>query len=76
MGISNWVYWGISTLCLASFLIEMRLNTCAVRQSGHIALRRWILSVYLYFPLGSLAMYKAAWEMITAPFYWDKTDHG
>ena len=76
MGISNWVYWGISALCLASFLIEMRLNTCAVRQSGHIALRRWILSVYLYFPLGSLAMYKAAWEMITAPFYWDKTDHG
>jgi hypothetical protein len=39
-------------------------------------LRRWILSVYLYFPLGSLAMYKAAWEMVTAPFHWDKTDHG
>ena len=27
-------------------------------------------------PLGSLASYKAAWEMVTRPFWWDKTSHG
>ncbi len=26
--------------------------------------------------LGALASYKAAWEMVAKPFYWDKTSHG
>lgn len=26
--------------------------------------------------LGTLAIYKGAWELITRPFYWEKTAHG
>lgn len=36
----------------------------------------WALLLHFYFPLGALASYKAAWELITRPFYWDKTSHG
>ena len=30
----------------------------------------------LYYPLGVLAAYKALWELVVDPFYWDKTQHG
>jgi hypothetical protein len=33
-------------------------------------------TMMLYFTLGALAAYKALWEMIRAPFFWDKTQHG
>lgn len=36
----------------------------------------WALMLHLYFPLAALASYKAAWELIRRPFFWDKTRHG
>ncbi|MDX9872793.1 MAG: glycosyltransferase family 2 protein [Clostridia bacterium] len=30
----------------------------------------------LYWLLMSIAAYKAAWQLITRPFYWEKTEHG
>jgi len=30
----------------------------------------------LYWLLHSLASYKAAWQLLTKPFYWEKTTHG
>ena len=33
-------------------------------------------SLMLYHPLASLAAYKGLWELLTRPFYWDKTSHG
>jgi hypothetical protein len=45
------------------------------RRAGRIP-RRWLLVMPFYFPLGALAAYKAAWEVLTRPFYWDKTAHG
>jgi hypothetical protein len=30
----------------------------------------------VYFTMGALASYKALYEMIVTPFYWDKTEHG
>lgn len=36
----------------------------------------WAPMLHFYFPLGALASYKAAWEMVSKPFYWDKTSHG
>lgn len=29
-----------------------------------------------YFTLGTVAAYKALWELVRAPFFWDKTQHG
>ena len=33
-------------------------------------------TLQFYFPLAALAAYKGLWEMMTRPFYWDKTHHG
>jgi len=30
----------------------------------------------LYFILGTFAAYKALYEFVVSPFYWDKTEHG
>ena len=32
--------------------------------------------MHLYFPLGCLAAWKAIYEVVAKPFYWDKTQHG
>ena len=36
----------------------------------------WAPILHFYFPLGALASYKALWELIHRPFWWDKTRHG
>lgn len=36
----------------------------------------WVPTMVFYYPLATLAAYKAAWEMLVQPFYWDKTAHG
>ena len=36
----------------------------------------WLPTLFIYWPIGALAGLKAAVEMVTAPYYWDKTSHG
>lgn len=36
----------------------------------------WALATPLYLVLGSVAAYKALWQLITRPHYWEKTVHG
>lgn len=36
----------------------------------------WVPTLSLYHPLATLSAYKAGWELLTRPFYWDKTSHG
>ncbi len=52
--------------------------TSAVALSGqtHRWLVPWVPTLVLYFPLGAVAMYKALAEIVLAPYYWDKTQHG
>ena len=47
-----------------------------MRATKHRFSALWILTLHAYFPLGTLASYKSAWELVTNPFYWDKTSHG
>lgn len=37
---------------------------------------KYALLTPLYWVLMSVAAYKAAWQLIFRPFYWEKTDHG
>lgn len=65
---------------LAVFVVTEGVNLClglrGMHLSGHRFSRWWVPTLTLYFPLGALASYKAAWEMVRNPFYWDKTMHG
>ncbi|MEP4199104.1 MAG: glycosyltransferase family 2 protein [Aliishimia sp.] len=72
--------WGILPVLLGCFILAEFATLClhmtAVRAPQHRHLMRWTPSMILYFPLGTLAMYKALYELIVRPFYWDKTQHG
>lgn len=63
-------------LYLISATVDLVAGWVALRRSGHRLSPLWLLSLHAYFPLASLAAYKALWELATRPFYWDKTSHG
>ena len=63
-------------LFLATEVTNLAATYLAMRRTPHRMSPLWILTLHFYFPLGALASYKAAWEMVTRPFYWDKTSHG
>ena len=67
---------GLTTLFLATEALSITIGLFALSRSPHQNLMVWVPSLLLYFPLGCIAAYKAAWELIRNPFYWDKTAHG
>ena len=70
------VMFGLMGLYLFTEAINITLNIMGLRQTQHRLSPLWVLTLHFYFPLGALASYKAAWEMVAKPFYWDKTSHG
>lgn len=59
-----------------SELLSIAVGMWAVRGDKHRHLMAWVPSLHLYFPLGCLAGWKAIYEVVVKPFYWDKTAHG
>ena len=45
-------------------------------RAGKRGLWPWVPTLLLYFPLATLAAWKALIELVIAPYYWDKTSHG
>ena len=68
--------WTLFGLFVAAEGISLLAAAVAVARSPHTRLMPWVPSLILYFPLGTIALYKALWCLITRPFYWDKTQHG
>lgn len=64
------------TIFLLAEAMNISFMLIALRRSGHSFSRFWVLSLQLYFPIAAIASYKAAWELLRRPFYWDKTAHG
>ncbi|QYK40935.1 MAG: glycosyltransferase [Paracoccaceae bacterium] len=63
-------------LFLLTEAVNLAVGWVGLRRAGHRFSPLWLLALHAYFPLATLAAYKAAWEMVTNPFYWDKTAHG
>lgn len=61
---------------VAAEAVNLAVGLLAVSGPRHRHLMPWVPSLPLYFPLGTLAAWKALWEMAVRPFYWDKTAHG
>lgn len=70
------VFVVFAAIFLLSEVTNLTINLCALRARHHRHLRIWVPTLHLYFPLATLAAYKGLWELIRAPFYWDKTVHG
>lgn len=72
----SWGGLAILGLLLGAEVIGTGINLAALDDPRHRWLRPWVLTLFFYFPLATLAAWKAAWEMLRRPFYWDKTAHG
>jgi glycosyltransferase XagB len=67
---------GIARTFLLVELLTLATGLLAVSGPAHRHLMFWVPTLQFYFPLGVLAAYKALYELVRAPFYWDKTTHG
>lgn len=66
-------------LTCAAVLIQafvIGCNAVGLKRAGHRMNPLWLLAMIPYHMLSTLAAYKALWEMLAKPFYWDKTNHG
>lgn len=61
---------------LAIELINALINATAAARPGLRHLFVWVPTMHFYYPLGTIAAYKALYELVIKPFYWDKTKHG
>jgi cellulose synthase/poly-beta-1,6-N-acetylglucosamine synthase-like glycosyltransferase len=66
----------VFVLFIASEAFAFVLALTALRPASLRSLRRWAPMMILYWPIGSLAAYKALYELFAAPDFWDKTQHG
>jgi len=66
----------LSMLFVFAEFLNMATGMIGLHRSGHKMSWAWVPTLTLYFPLQALAGYKAFWELLHAPFYWDKTTHG
>ena len=66
----------VTTIFVGAALITLGVNFRAVSEPERHHLRLWVPMMAIYNPLGTLAAYKALWELLFKPFYWDKTSHG
>ncbi len=72
----GWV-WNIAFFSLiVGNLLAIFLNVLAVFSRSNYELIPFALSNPLYWSMHSIASYMALWQLITKPFYWEKTDHG
>ncbi|MFV2002207.1 MAG: glycosyltransferase family 2 protein, partial [Paracoccaceae bacterium] len=74
--ISSEAFLLLTILFLSAEAVSLSVSIYALAPNRHKRLWLWVPSMHLYFPLGAIAAYKAVWEMISKPFYWDKTAHG
>ena len=61
---------------LMTEIVNIFIHLSSVSGRKHKHLKFWVPTMYLYSSLGAIAAYKALYELIFKPFYWDKTAHG
>lgn len=69
-------FYLLAGLFLMSELVSLIVAGYALAPNRHRRMWFWIPTLHLYFPLATIAAYKGIWELISKPFYWDKTTHG
>jgi hypothetical protein len=69
------VWLTILTLA-AGYLGSVALGFVGLRRRGMLA-SAWVLgTIPVYWLLLSAAAWRAVWQLLVAPHYWDKTEHG
>lgn len=68
--------YALTAVFLSAEFLNLAVLAWAVRGPKHRHLLPWVPTLHVYFPLGALAAWKGIAEVLTRPFYWDKTQHG
>lgn len=66
----------LATLFFIAEIATVSIAALSVATPRHGWLIKWVPMMHIYFPLAAFASWKGFAELITRPFYWDKTDHG
>jgi cellulose synthase/poly-beta-1,6-N-acetylglucosamine synthase-like glycosyltransferase len=66
----------LSVLFLTTQVLDLAYAWMGARRAGKERLALWAPALLLYFPLCTVALYRALWEVARDPFRWDKTAHG
>ena len=66
----------VIAISLTSEALNLTMAAIGARRSGRPWLGLWAPLLKLYYPLATLAAWKALIETVTRPYYWDKTAHG
>jgi glycosyltransferase XagB len=69
-------FWIMAFVFILSESANLAVDIVGIRRTRHGMSPIWVLAMKLYFPLATVAAYKALVELVTRPFYWDKTTHG
>ncbi len=72
----GWLVLTVATSFLVSELVNLVTGALGLRRTGHNLNLLWVVTLKLYYPMATLAAYKGLVELVTRPFYWDKTTHG
>lgn len=67
---------GVIALFVSVSLLDTILAGLSMIGQKRNGLIFWAITLPIYFPLATLGAYKALFELIVNPFYWDKTAHG
>ncbi|MGC3939417.1 glycosyltransferase family 2 protein [Roseobacter sp. EG26] len=70
------VVWVLAGFFIFSEILSLTMGMAAVSGRAHRHLLAYVPTMMFYFTLGALASYKALWEIVKSPFFWDKTQHG
>lgn len=76
LAIAGWPLMLLSTFFVLAEVLVMLTGVVAVSARERRWLLPWVPTMIFYYPLGVVAMYKALFEVVANPFYWDKTHHG
>lgn len=66
----------LGSMFLMVEVLNIAIHVTAVSGRKHKYLMAWAPTMHFYSPLGAIAAYKALYELVLKPFFWDKTTHG
>jgi len=66
----------MTVLFVSAQAIDLTIAAIALRRSRHPFSPIWLPVLMFYHMMAVPAAWKALWEVMTRPFYWDKTTHG
>ncbi|MBL4811421.1 MAG: glycosyltransferase [Rhodobacteraceae bacterium] len=72
----NWAVWAFIGTCLTGEVVNIAVALLGAKRAQKPRLYLWSLTLLAYFPMATLSVIKAFWEVVHNPFYWDKTSHG